>query len=82
MSFPPESTHDRASVAEQSALIEQLKEFEPFDRLAEEALIVVSSRAKVERSNKGCKLFELGDDDPWIFCLLDGSIDLVASDGR
>ena len=65
-----------------NTLTRTLREFEPFDRLPDDELTVVVTRARVEGAKKGNQLFDVGDDDPWVFCLLEGSLDLISGDGR
>jgi HD-like signal output (HDOD) protein len=67
---------------DRSALIAQLKGFEPFEHFTEDELALVAMRSEVGRSRKGEHLFSLGDRDPWIYCLLEGELRLVAEDGR
>ena len=67
---------------DRAGLIECLKTFSPFDTFGDDELILLSTRSHVETVPNGHRLFEVGDDDPWIFCLLEGSVCLVADDGR
>jgi HD-like signal output (HDOD) protein len=69
-------------VVERAALIEMLKGFEPFERLDDDDLVFLVTRSEVETSVKRRQLFSVGDDDPWMFCLMEGTSELVAGDGR
>lgn len=68
--------------ADQVTLVETLKGFEPFERLGDDDLVLLAARSQLETSAKGNQLFSLGDEDPWMFCLLEGTLELVAADGR
>ena len=67
---------------DQGALVELLKGFDPFERLDEDDLMLLASRSQLETTGKGSRLFDVGDQDPWLFCLMEGALELVAGDGR
>ena len=81
LNFSRQTQSNRVPV-DRAAVIECLKGFSPFDAFSEEELILLSTRSRVEAMPTGHRLFDVGDDDPWILCLLEGSLRLVASDGR
>lgn len=59
-----------------------LRGFDCFGSLSADDLTVLASRASTERLPSGRLLFREGDQDPWLFCLLEGSLRLEAADGR
>ena len=56
-------------VVERVTLIEALKNFEPFERLGDDDLVLLATRSQLETTGKGAKLFGVGDEHPWMFCL-------------
>lgn len=81
ISFSQDTSSNQVDLG-RSGVIECLKAFSPFDSLSKEDLILLSTRSRIEDISKGHRLFDIGDEDPWIFCLLEGSLRLVAGDGR
>jgi len=53
-----------------------------FSGLSPEDLVVLASRAKVEALSARTVLFRHGDEDPWMHCLVEGTLALRAADGR
>jgi HD-like signal output (HDOD) protein len=64
------------------SIAECLREFATFDRLSDDDLTVLAGRARYRELPKRSVLFRDGDDDPWIFCLTEGTLELVSTDGR
>jgi hypothetical protein len=64
------------------SLVACLRSFETFDRLSDDDLTVLTGRASYRELPKHDILFRDGDDDPWIHCLTEGTLELVATDGR
>jgi HD-like signal output (HDOD) protein len=69
-------------MSEYTAAIDLFRSFDAFSALADDDLLVLPNRSDVQRVRKRETLFGEGDDDPWIFCLLRGSLQLTAADGR
>ncbi len=63
-------------------LAARLQRFRPFDAYDAEDLLVFASRAHQDRVGPGQTLFHVGDNDLWTFCLVEGTVELVAADGR
>lgn len=63
-------------------LNELLNEFEPFDRLTDEERDLLATRSELRRAAPGEVLFEAGERDPWLICLHEGALELLAADGR
>ena len=62
--------------------IDAFRSFSAFSALSDDDLLVLSERATLHPLKKREQLFGEGDDDPWIYCLMEGSISLIAPDGR
>lgn len=62
--------------------IRRLREFQPLDRLTDDQLILLSSRAETRRYGPGQRIIELGARDGLEYFLLDGEVELEAVDGR
>ncbi|PIE44099.1 MAG: cyclic nucleotide-binding protein [Gammaproteobacteria bacterium] len=60
----------------------ELKRYRPLDKLSEEQLILLASRAQVKRFRKKSLVLERGSDDGFDYFLLDGTLTLEAVDGR
>ncbi len=63
-------------------LSELLGGFQSFDGLSREDLLVLASRAELLDLAPRSVLFRHGDQDPWMHCLLEGTVSLKAADGR
>ena len=74
MAQPARSTRDDLTAL--------LRGLDCFSALSSDDLTVLASRARVERLPRGRRLFREGDADPWLYCLLEGSLLLEAADGR
>ena len=61
---------------------ERLRVFDGFSDLPADDLVMLSQFFEVEHMRPGSILFDLGADDTRDYLLLEGQIDLVASDGR
>lgn len=61
---------------------ERLRVFEGFTDLPADDLVMLSQFFEVEHMRPGSILFDIGADDNRDYLLLEGQIDLVASDGR
>lgn len=62
--------------------IHRLREFQPLDRLTDEQLILLASRAETRRHGPGQRVIERGARDGLEYFLLDGEVALEAVDGR
>ncbi|SET64103.1 HD-like signal output (HDOD) domain, no enzymatic activity [Marinobacter segnicrescens] len=62
--------------------LSRLREFRPLDRLTDEQLVVLVSRAERRVHRPGQKIVERGARDGMDFFLLKGAVELVAADGR
>lgn len=62
--------------------IRRLREFQPLDRLTDEQLILLSSRAERRKHGAGQRVIERGVKDGLEYFLLDGEVELEAVDGR
>lgn len=69
-------------MSEAALQLDAFKEFEAFSALSDDDLLVLSERTSVEQVRKRAVLFGEGDEDPFIFCLLEGSLQLTATDGK
>lgn len=61
---------------------ERLRSFEGFSDLPADDLVMLSQFFEIEHMRPGSILFDIGADDTRDYLLLEGQIDLVASDGR
>ena len=59
-----------------------LKEYRPLDKLSEEQLILLASRAQVKQYKKRSLVLEMGPNDGNAYFLLEGSLIVEAKDGR
>ncbi len=59
-----------------------LKEYRPLDKLSEEQLVLLASRAQVKTFKKKCLILEVGSNDGNAYFLLDGKLTIEAKDGR
>ena len=66
----------------QATVLNAFKEFDAFSALSEDDLLVLADRASLEQVKKRQVLFKRGDDDPWIYCLMEGTLELTAPDGQ
>lgn len=64
------------------AIVEALQWFESFKLLDTSDLLVLATKATIENLPPKHTLFKQGSNDPWLFCLLDGTVELKAADGR
>ncbi|BES72643.1 hypothetical protein RE428_36610 [Marinobacter nanhaiticus D15-8W] len=62
--------------------IRRLREFQPLDRLTDEQLILLASRAETRKHGPGQRVIERGARDGLEYFLLDGEVELEAVDGR
>ncbi|WP_203142437.1 HDOD domain-containing protein [Marinobacter mangrovi] len=62
--------------------IRRLREFQPLDRLTDEQLILLATRAETRRLGPGQRLLERGSRDGQEYFLIDGEVELEAVDGR
>lgn len=60
----------------------QLTGFVPFDECSEEDLIVLADHAWVDRAGRGHVLARAGESDGWDYYLLEGTLRLLADDGK
>ena len=61
--------------------IDALRGFEPFSSVSDDQLLILASKSEIATERKNFRLFEHGDNDDWIICLLDGKVKLTAKDG-
>jgi HD-like signal output (HDOD) protein len=64
------------------AIVEALQWFESFKLLDTSDLLVLATKATIENLPAKQTLFKQGSNDPWLFCLIEGTIELKAGDGR
>lgn len=62
--------------------IRRLREFQPLDRLTDDQLILLASRAEKRKHGPGQRVAERGAKDGLELFLLDGEVELEAADGR
>lgn len=62
--------------------VELLSSFEQFQAWPLDALVLIGEMMELQRMRPGSILFELGANDEVDYFLIDGQVDLVASDGR
>jgi HD-like signal output (HDOD) protein len=67
---------------EQQKLFDTFREFEAFSPLSDDDLLVLANRTQIKSIAKNKVLFRQGDQDAWIYCLVRGSLELTADDGR
>ncbi len=60
---------------------QQISKFEPFHDLDEQSKIVAAKLMVLNTVKKGVQLFDVGDEDTLEYFLLDGEVELVATDG-
>jgi HD-like signal output (HDOD) protein len=71
-----------ATTQDLDAIVEALRWFEPFKRLDHADLLVLATKSNIENIPVRQSLFKIGGNDPWMFCLLEGTVELKAADGR
>ena len=59
-----------------------LRQFEPFNHLADNEIVLVASKATVHERAPRVPLFDLGSTDPFSYYLLEGAVELEACDGK
>jgi HD-like signal output (HDOD) protein len=62
--------------------IDQLRRYSSFRHLSDEDLLILGARLQARRAQRGEVLFEAGDIDSFDYFLLQGTLLLVAEDGR
>ncbi|PID44635.1 MAG: cyclic nucleotide-binding protein [Proteobacteria bacterium] len=62
--------------------VSELRQYRPLDKLSEEQLILLASRAQVKRFRKKSLVLEVGSDDGFAYFLLEGTLTMEAIDGR
>ncbi|MDC0664049.1 HDOD domain-containing protein [Marinobacter sp. SS21] len=62
--------------------VQRLRQFKPLNRLAEDQLVLLASRAERRRHTPGQKVAERGARDGLDFYLLSGAVELESIDGR
>ncbi|WP_101757671.1 HDOD domain-containing protein [Oceanicoccus sp. KOV_DT_Chl] len=65
-----------------SSLLELLRHYSPFDNIDDKLLQMLAMGIEVKTASQGFTLFSSGDYDADEFYLLNGTINLVANDGR
>src|SRR3990172_8859372 len=63
-------------------VVEALQWFEPFKHMDASDVLVLATKGSIDRAPPKKTLFEAGNKDPWLYCLLDGTIELKSADGR
>ena len=63
-------------------ILEHLAKLSPFDNIDSQLLSKLAEDIEISSAKRGTLLFSIGDYDPNDYYLLDGSIKLLASDGR
>jgi putative nucleotidyltransferase with HDIG domain len=71
-----------ADPAALDAIVEALQWFDPFKSLDTSDLLVLATKANIEHIPARQSLFKQGASDPWMFCLIEGTVELKAADGR
>jgi HD-like signal output (HDOD) protein len=69
-------------MSELESLVEALQWFEPFKSMDVNEVVVMATKTQVERLPARHTLFAVGDRDPWLYCLIEGSVELRGRDGR
>lgn len=64
------------------SLVEALQWFEPFRSMDANEVLVMATKSQIERSPAQHTLFKVGERDPWLYCLIEGSVELTGRDGR
>lgn len=64
------------------AVVEALRWFEPFKHMDSSDVLVLATKGSIDRAPAHRMLFEAGKGDPWLYCLLDGTVELKALDGQ
>jgi HD-like signal output (HDOD) protein len=64
------------------AIVEALQWFETFKHLDPSDLLVLATKATIENLPARQTLFKQGASDPWLLCLIEGTVELKAADGR
>jgi HD-like signal output (HDOD) protein len=64
------------------AVVEALQWFEPFKYLEADDLLVLATKSSIGKAPARQRLFTIGDSDPWTICLIEGTLELNAADGR
>lgn len=67
---------------QQPQQLEPFRTFDAFSALSDDDLLVLADRSRLESVPKSKVLFNLGEEDPWIICLVKGSLELTAPDGK
>ncbi|MCP5151450.1 MAG: HDOD domain-containing protein [Chromatiales bacterium] len=62
--------------------VTMLRGLDAFADLTDDDLLVLADRARMEWVPPKTVLFHEGETDPWMFCLVEGSLVLTAADGR
>lgn len=69
-------------MSELESLVEALQWFEPFKSMDVNEVVVMATKTRVERLPARHTLFSVGDRDPWLYCLIEGGVELRGRDGR
>lgn len=69
-------------MSEPSLQLKAFEQFEAFAALSADDLMVLAEHSSIEAIRKRETLFDSGNDDPWIYCLMEGTVQLTAPDGR
>ncbi|MDZ7750663.1 MAG: HDOD domain-containing protein [Gammaproteobacteria bacterium] len=72
----------RAVTVDGQELSTLLGTLEPFAHFDKDDLLVLASRSELFGLKAKGVLFELGDSDPWMYFVVEGTVRLVAADGR
>ncbi len=69
-------------VGQESLSLRRLREFQPLDRLTDDQLVLLASRAERRRHGPGQRIVERGIRDGLDFFLVSGQVELESVDGR
>ncbi len=64
------------------AVVEALQWFDPFRHMETSDMLVMATKGSIERAAPQQSLFSVGDKDPWMYCLMEGTVELTGRDGR
>lgn len=64
------------------SIVETLQWFQPFKSMDTAEVLVMATKATIERAPTGQVIFNVGERDRWLYCLIEGAVELTGKDGR